>query len=60
MSSSLEYLPLLIHHAGVMFFGEERRLVEGRGDESLVIGVGVRAAGVLPLVNLRLALLLLV
>jgi hypothetical protein len=42
----------------VAFIGEERRLVEGRGSESFVVGVGRRAVRVPFLSKVRLALCL--
>jgi hypothetical protein len=39
MCISRKYLFILSHQVGVMLVGEERRLVEGRGGESLVIEV---------------------
>jgi hypothetical protein len=40
--------------------GEERRLVEGRGDESFIVGVGRRAIRIPFFAKVRLALRLLV
>jgi hypothetical protein len=42
----------------VVFVGEERRLVEGRGSESFVVGVGGRAVRVSFLSKVRLTLCL--
>jgi hypothetical protein len=33
------YLLLLSHEASMAFVGEERRLVEGRGSQSFIVGV---------------------
>jgi hypothetical protein len=60
LSVTCKYLLVLGHEAHIMLVGEERRLVEGGDNESLVIGIGGGAVRVPLLANVYLALLLLV
>jgi hypothetical protein len=60
MGISNTYLLLLSHEASMAFVGEERRLVEGRGSQSFIIGVRCGAIRIPLLSKMCLALCLLV